>query len=141
MRQNCVGEATQKGSNVELDQLPRVAGRHRNRALDKERRTRAVELVLNGHTYQQVADQMGYANRGTVYRIVQETLRARQADSIDELRQLEMSRLDALQATYWSNALSGDSVATAVVLKVMEQRAKLLGLHSMAAKASKRREV
>src|SRR4051794_27570684 len=115
-------------NNMALDQLPRVAGRHRNRALAQERRTRAVELVLTGHTYQQVADQMGYANRGTVYRIVQETLHARQAESIDELRQLEMSRLDALQQGHWGNALGGDTAAAAVVLKVMEQRARLLGL-------------
>jgi len=69
---------------VEVDQLPRIAGRHRNRALAQECRTRAVELVLTGHTYQQVADHMGYANRGTVYRILQDTLQSRQADSIDE---------------------------------------------------------
>src|SRR3954451_16820147 len=98
-------EGNQKGRNVEVDQLPRIAGRHRNRALAQECRTRAVELVLTGHTYQQVADHMGYANRGTVYRIVQEALQARQADSIDELRQLEMSRLDALQRAHWGNAL------------------------------------
>ena len=44
--------------------LPPVSGRHRNRVLASARKTRAIELKLQGLTYQQVADEMGYANRG-----------------------------------------------------------------------------
>jgi hypothetical protein len=72
---------------------------------------------------------MGYANRGTVYRIVQEALKAHQATSIDEVRELEATRLDALQAALWPDAMRGSWQAGQTVLKIMEQRAKLLGLH------------
>src|SRR4051794_8098510 len=63
---------------VETQEVPVVAGRHRTRAPAKRRKTRAVELVLNGCTYQQAAEQMGYANRGTVHRLVNEALAAQQ---------------------------------------------------------------
>ena len=110
-------------------ELPRVTGRHRNKALAQERRTRAVELAVAGHGYQSIADTMGYANRGTVYRIVQEALKAHQVTSIDEVRELEATRLDALQAAVWAQAVGGSLQALQTVLKVMEQRAKLLSLH------------
>ena len=71
---------------MDVAELPRVTGRHRNKALAQQRRIRAVELAVAGISYQSIADQMGYANRGTVYRIVQEALKAHQVTSIDEVR-------------------------------------------------------
>lgn len=114
-------------------ELPRVAGRHRNTAVAAERRRRAVELVLRGMTYQQVAHELGYANRGTVHRIVATALREREAESIDDLRVLELDRLDALQSTYWFQATGGDIRAAMVVLKIMDRRARLLGLYESGA--------
>ena len=49
---------------VDLEDLPPVTGRHRNRALAAERRRHAVEMALTGYTYQAIADQLGYASRG-----------------------------------------------------------------------------
>lgn len=111
-------------------EIPKVTGRHRNRALAAERRRRAVEMALGGATYQQIAQGMGYANRGTVHRIVQQALRQREVESIDEMRQLELDRLDALQAAQWEVALEGDVHAAAVILKVMDRRCRPLGLYA-----------
>jgi hypothetical protein len=47
---------------------------HKNRALAASRLALAVELKSAGLTYEAIARQMGYANRGTVYRIVSEGL-------------------------------------------------------------------
>jgi hypothetical protein len=47
-------------------------------------------------TYQQVADELGYANRGTVYRIVHQALASDTADAVETLQELEVARLDAL---------------------------------------------
>ena len=116
---------------MDVSELPRVTGRHRNKALAQERRTKAVALAVSGHGYQAIADLMGYANRGTVYRIVQEALKAHQVTSIDEVRELEATRLDALQAALWPDAISGNCQAGQTVLKIMDQRAKLLGLHAV----------
>jgi len=41
---------------------------------------------------------------------------------------LEQQRLDALQAGIWPKAMAGDSRAVEVALKVLERRARLLGL-------------
>ncbi len=50
--------------------LPRVSGRHRDRALASARKCRAIQLKLQGLTYQQIADELGYTSRGTVYKII-----------------------------------------------------------------------
>ena len=78
-------------------ELARVNGRHRNRALAASRRVRAVELKAAGLTYEQIAAELGYANRGTVYRIVSEALKAQTVEGVDQLRSLEVERLDQLQ--------------------------------------------
>src|SRR6478672_12893978 len=91
-----------------LVDIPKVTGRHRNRALAKRRRSRAVELALTGSSYQAIADELGYANRGTVYRLVKNALEDREAETIDDLRQLEVDRLDALQVAVWEDAVGGD---------------------------------
>jgi hypothetical protein len=85
-------------------------------------------MALIGHTYQAIADELGYASRGTVHRIVKTALADHEMDSVDELRQLELERLDALQYAYWAEALAGDHAAAHVVLKVMDRRLKLLAL-------------
>jgi hypothetical protein len=103
-------------------------GRHRDRALASWRRSEAVRLKAAGHTYEQVAQQLGYANRGTVHRIVQQALHTREAESVDDLRHLELARLDALQAALWPRAMKGDVPAALAVLRVVDQRLRLLGL-------------
>ena len=113
-----------------LVDIPKVTGRHRNRALAAERRRRAVEMALTGSSYQAIADELGYANRGTVYRLVKNALEDRQVETIDELRQLEVERLDALQVAIWDDATNGDVRAVAAVVRIMHLRAKILGLYS-----------
>ena len=73
---------------------------------------------------------MGYANRGTVYRLVKNALEGRQVETIDELRRLEVDRLDALQVAIWDDATNGDVRAVAAVVRIMHLRAKILGLYS-----------
>jgi DNA-binding NarL/FixJ family response regulator len=63
-------------------ELPRVKGRHRNRALAAARQARAVELLTSGRTYQQVADELGYTSRGTVHNVVAKALREQTAEPL-----------------------------------------------------------
>ena len=109
--------------------LPPVEGRHRNTALASARREAAISLVLSGSTYQAAADELGYANRGTVHRIVHQALTNREAETIDELRALEIDRLDAVQRAHWDAALAGDTTAARLVLRIIDQRSRLLGLY------------
>lgn len=86
-------------------------------------------MAVGGMTYEQIAHTMGYANRGTVHRIVQQALRQREAQDLEQVLELELERLDALQASVWEGALKGDVNAAGVVLKVMDRRCRLLGLY------------
>lgn len=103
-------------------------GRHRNRALAAYRRSKAVELAAGGRTYQHIADHLGYANRGTVHRIVRVALEDRQVQSVERLREVEVRRLDALQSGLWDAAMSGDVEAANVCLRIIQARIKVLGL-------------
>jgi len=88
--------------------LPRVNGRHRDKALAAARKQRAIQLKMQGLSYQQIADEMGYASRGTVYKIIRGAQSARLSDAVEEHRELELARLDALQTAVWDQAMAGD---------------------------------
>lgn len=47
----------------------------------------------------------------------------------NELRALEVARLDALQASLWDNAQGGDARAANTILKLIDRRCRLLGLY------------
>lgn len=87
-----------------------------------------VKGVLEGKTYQQVADEQGYASRGNVHRIVNRTLAQHEVETIEELRALELARLDGLQAAFYEDAVAGDAKAAEVCLKVIAARCRLLQL-------------
>ena len=103
-------------------------GRHRNRALATYRRTKAVETTAGGRIYEQIADELGYANRGTVHRIVREALEPQQLQSVEMLREVEVRRLDALQVGLWDAAMAGDVEAANACLRIIQARIKVLGL-------------
>ena len=108
--------------------LPPVSGRHRNRVLASARKTRAIELKLQGLTYQQVADELGYANKGTVFKLIKDAQASQLTEAVEELRQLELDRLDALQQAMWPLAMAGDIAAAEGVRRVIETRCRVLGL-------------
>ena len=57
-------------------------------------------------------------------------LEDREVETIDELRQLEVERLDALQVAVWNDAMNGDVRAVGAVVRIMHLRAKILGWYS-----------
>ena len=114
--------------------LPRVSGRHRNKALAVARRTRAVELRGQGWTYESIAEELGYASRGTVFTVVHTALAAQEADETENLRAIEPVRLDRLQEALWSRAMAGDVAAITEGRRIVEARIRLLDLIDKAAK-------
>ena len=92
------------------------------------RKARAVELRIAGMNYDAIARELGLANRGTAWRLVNQAMKERVVERVDEHRELELQRLDALQAAFWGNALAGDPKAATIVLKVIDMRIRLLGL-------------
>jgi hypothetical protein len=70
-----------------------------------------VELALTGHSYDDIAHQVGYSNRGTAWRAVQKALRDREVEAVDTYREMELARLDALQAACWESAVAGERIS------------------------------
>ena len=81
------------------------------------RKARAVELRTAGMNYDAIARELGLANRGTAWRLVNQAMKERVVERVDEHRELELQRLDALQAAFWGKALAGDSKAANIVLR------------------------
>lgn len=100
----------------------------------KERMAQAVELRKRGMTYQAIADALGYAHPGAAHKAVTTALRETMREPADELRTLELERLDAIMAANWDKATGEDpdERAATTVLRVMEARRKLLGLDAPA---------
>lgn len=106
----------------------------RSRTLALARKSEAVRHFRNGCTFDQIAKKVGFANRGTAHRVVTQAYTERIADDIDAHRALEVCRLDAVQAEMWDvmdkSTAAGERIAAAnVILKVIDQRSKLLGLY------------
>ena len=59
---------------------------------------------------------------------MQKALRERVVEGVDELRQVELERLDQLQLAHWGKAMAGNLASAKVVLGIIEQRSRLLGL-------------
>jgi len=57
-----------------------------------------------------------------------EALKAQNVEAVDQLRNLEVARLDKLQLSMWPGAMAGDVHAASVVTRVIVTRCRLLGL-------------
>ncbi|MER5302291.1 hypothetical protein ABT039_22915 [Streptomyces lasiicapitis] len=101
------------------------------RAATAHRRSQAIALRLAGMDYQTIAERLDYADRGAaskdVHRALETNLEAESAAAAT-LRELEVQRLDRMQAAAWAKAAKGDLKAIETVLKVIDRRARLLGL-------------
>lgn len=97
-----------------------------------ERQKQAVALRIAGATFAQIGDRLGVTAQAAhkmVVKALADTAK-KTAESAEQLRQMELQRLDALQASLWPDAMRGDEQKVDRVLKIMAQRAKLLGLNA-----------
>lgn len=95
-----------------------------------QRQQQAVELRRAGRSYREIACQVGIGV-ASAHRLVGAAIaeaRTTVQEDVVELRALELSRLDGLLGTLWPKARQGDLQAVDRVLRIMERRAKLLGL-------------
>lgn len=100
----------------------------RRNIVSKERAKKALELRKAGASYQKIAEQVGLKAKSAAWKLVAEALSEVTREPAIELLGLELERLDHLQLALWSKASRGDTTAVDKILKVMEHRAKLLGL-------------
>lgn len=100
----------------------------RARTLDRQRQS--LELRRAGLGYEAIGAKLGLS-KSQAHRLVVAALaeaREQVAASADDLRAEEVSRLDAMLTGLWPSARNGAVSSIDRVLKVMERRARLLGL-------------
>ena len=93
--------------------------------IDKE--VQIVELRKEGYVWREIATLVGMSTEG-VYKAYNRAMVRTLRPATEELREMELERLDALQLTYWQPAVQGNLRAADFILKVIDKRAKLLGL-------------
>lgn len=89
------------------------------------------QLRQRGATTNEIARQLGVPTSRVGALLRQELLQASHdlaETTRQELLALELARLDNLQSANWDMALQGDTRAGELCLKVMDRRAKLLGI-------------
>lgn len=95
-----------------------------------ERQIKALELRRMGKGYAEIAAAIGIG-KSQAHRLVKaglEDAREQIGAESDELRTEEVSRLDGMLSGLWPDARKGHLGAVDRVIKIMERRAKLLGL-------------
>ena len=95
-----------------------------------ERQYQALELRRRGLSYRAIGAKLSVSHvqaRADVEAVLRQ-LADENRDKADEMRQLEIERLDAIYESLDSWVASGNPAATNAYLKAMERRAKLQGL-------------
>ena len=92
-----------------------------------ERTKQELQLLLAGASYREIAEAVGVAP-STVHDDVQRALRDIPRREADELRQVEVERLDRLQRAVWADAVKGDLPSVDRAVRIIDRRAKMLGL-------------
>lgn len=121
-----------------------AGGKHSAKKIQlEERRQYALELRKGGMSYRDIAsavkheyglERYGHTNAKYDVDAVVSAYTEDAFSSAKELVAMELSRLDDLQAALWNDALSGKMDAVDRVLRVMQQRADLLGLPTIGLK-------
>lgn len=97
-------------------------------AVAKAKAAKALELRMEGKTFEAIAEEAGYNSKQAAYDAVKRSLDAITREPAQELIKLDLERLDVLWQIQYLNAQGGDVQAMAACMKIMERRARLLGL-------------
>lgn len=99
----------------------------------EDRTNKAVDLRVQGHTFDEIADALGYANRSGAIKAVRRGLKQRaqeQAGDRDELIARDLELIDQIIKGLIPQILKGTPRSAEVALKAMERRAALLGTNA-----------
>lgn len=93
-----------------------------------ERQAEAMRLRRAHVSFEDIARELGYASASGAYHAVRAGLDKTLREPADELRKLELDRLDEMAQCIWENVLAGDLDSIGTALRIAERRARLLGL-------------
>jgi hypothetical protein len=104
----------------------------------RELQRRALAARLSGATYEAIARELGYRTASAALRVVDRALIETAREPADEVRLLELARLDRLLLALWAAAVGPDVPLDQKlrvvdrVLAIMERRAAYQGLDAPA---------
>jgi hypothetical protein len=96
-----------------------------------EIKLKCLELRKTGMGYEKIAAAVGLNNRIQAFRAVKGALKYTLKEPTDAVRALELERIDAMLAAIWVQVTNGNLGAIDRALKMIETRAKLLGLNAV----------
>lgn len=98
-----------------------------------ERDAKAVELRRAGMSWDAIARTLGFSDSGHAHRAFRQFMVNYPKEDVEELRQLELDRLDAMQHAIWPRVLDSEDSnqhwAMDRALKIQDQRSRLMGLN------------
>lgn len=97
----------------------------------REKMREALQMRKEGVTYPDIARKLGYADHSGARGLVEKGLSELTREPAEELRDLELSRLDDIIRGMYPRMKEGDHNAANAMVKAMDHRAKLTGLYNM----------
>jgi hypothetical protein len=97
----------------------------------REKEVKVYELRKAGATFDEIAQVVGYSSGVTAYEAykrVMVRLNEVLVEHAMEVRTTELGRLDTATRAIWQRVVQGDLLAIDRMLRIMERRARLLGL-------------
>lgn len=91
-----------------------------------QQRARALEMRLGGASLQSIVVALGYANRTSVARALRLEMGRFSHPQAEELRELELGRLDAMLSAIWERCRNGELDAIDRALKISSHRRSLV---------------
>lgn len=85
-----------------------------------ERQAKALELRKAGWVYEKIATELGYYNAMSACRSIQACLRRMCKDDVEDVKIIELERLDRLHKAVWQQALGFEEVLMPVAQAVDE---------------------
>jgi hypothetical protein len=93
-----------------------------------DRRLEVLRLRKAGKDFREIAAEVGYAGPSGAYQAFEAAMRETLREPADQVRALELERLDAMLRAVWPSALEGELRSIETVLRLMDRRARYLGL-------------
>jgi hypothetical protein len=108
--------------------MPGESKTSKRRIAAREKHAEALKLRKQGKSYQVIADELGWADPSGAQKAVKVALDRVTLEDAEDVKKMELARLDQmLDSLEWKISV-GDYAAIDRALKIMERRARYLGL-------------
>jgi len=95
-----------------------------------EKEWQVVQYRQGGATFAQIAEKLGYANESGARAAFKRAMERTRDEALNaEMRELHRQRLEVAIQAIWPKVIKGDLAAIAMLLRIIDQDAKLHGLH------------